>query len=388
MPRRETLSMTAREADSSPFSSKRAARVRVWGAPTTFVITAVSSLLSGLFVFLIVAIGSGSGSHASPVALGFIAFVCFLPPVVFYRNLLQPLVVIDDLVRIPKLIGHDTVRLSEIDGLGLVYRRLRGMGGWRLQIWTSGEKELQVRQTMIPDPKTKRSTGDLFARGVTQLDLTKPIPHENDDFLAGSRAGRATSELYRLMLERQGPYGPLATEARQKLVTHDSDEQSVALAWWSPDGTSGRARVLPSPGSPSDEGGLATGVGLDAASRPLDGAYRPEDDSLRTIPRLRRRCKVLIVLDAVVLFAFLVVTAGFLGGASRLPTGELCTAVMGHSLHPSAACNAWRHHQIQRFILPGILFGTVALAVISVQVRSGTRLRRLSREAAADGDPH
>jgi hypothetical protein len=351
------------------------------------VITTVSSLLPGLFVFLIVAIGSGSGSHASPAALGFIAFVCFLPPVILYRSLLQPLVVIGDIVRVPKLIGHDTVRLSEIDGLGLVYRRLRDVGGWRLQIWTAGDKECQVRQTMVPDPKTRGSKGGLFTRKVATVDLTKPIPHENDGFLAGSRAGGAASKLYRMVLDRQGPYGLLATEARQKLVTYDPEEQSVALAWWSPDGTSGRARVRPTPGSASVQGALATGVEPDAA-RLTEGSNRQEDESSRTAHRLRRRCKILIVSDAVLLLAFLIVMAGFLGGAGRLPTGELCTAVMGQSLHPSAACNAWRHRQIQRFILPGILFGAVALAMISVQVRSGNRLRRLSRAAAVDGNPH
>lgn len=178
--------------------------------------------------------------HAAPVVTG-VVICAFLAPILF--SVFRPaLVIAEGALRVPRLFSSSWVlALADVSGLGLMWRLQPYSPGWRLVVWDAEGKPRELRQFGI-SPKIRTRPG--LAPGVKR-DLTVPLADENIDRLAASKPGRVAARLYAAVIAVQGPHGPLATHAREKAIEYDARARLSPRAWWSPDGSMGRAKGMP-----------------------------------------------------------------------------------------------------------------------------------------------
>lgn len=169
--------------------------------PYTVVLTSVAVAFGGLFLSVILsgepkdpAIRAGLLMVSVPVVamvalmLGLLAVILVRQP----RTLTRSLVLTPDEIIMPSP-RHRRVPISKVAGVGLVLQqKFPGRGGmWMLTLWTIDDTQAMV---------------GAFLR---KSEILQP---EN------TRIARATEQVYRHVVERQGPDGPLVTLARQRTI--------------------------------------------------------------------------------------------------------------------------------------------------------------------------
>jgi hypothetical protein len=176
----------------------------------------------------------------------------------------RPALAIDgDFMRIQRVVNRTQrwiqVAVSEVTGVGLVFRRLGVSGsGWYLMVWHGAERGEPVYIRYVPvlrSGRDVRGAEKLLAAAVeapgdgplSPFDLATFDPATQTDSakLAATYAGRVARDIYQRVLARQGPAGPLASTEQQKHVrVADSLRTANVSAYWSPDGAIGRTETL------------------------------------------------------------------------------------------------------------------------------------------------
>jgi hypothetical protein len=177
----------------------------------------------------------------------------------FLILLLRPtLVLTTDSLRIPRgTFRVLDIPLSDITGIGLVFRRFIGYGsqrppaGWYLTVWHSHGNERRLGIAYAP--ALWRNSGSRakakFLAGTApsatpgdgrNFSLAKFDPASETDpvKLAATYAGRVAREIHDRVLAQQGPAGPMAAAERQKQFPAIREEGALAI--WYPDGAMGR----------------------------------------------------------------------------------------------------------------------------------------------------
>lgn len=262
--------------------------------------------------------------------------------------------------------------LSRLSGIGLLFQVTPGSSsptGWQLHVWDDS-KNIEVSGIAVLTGKSRDTTGRR-RRVILKRDLSLPLPHEDRDELASSRQGRIARRIYDTALAVQGPAGPLATRAMQKTVTPRPDRWTVYYAWWSPDDSLGRTATT----------GSATRGEVPAAKRTAGTSAEPaRPPRSPELARARARYLFYVLTDAALFVALAVVAFVTLGRAGYLEHGELCRpALSAAPRHPSAACDAWRHHHLMLFSQLAVVIGVLIIAVVVLLVRAQRNLHRLSR---------
>jgi hypothetical protein len=315
----------------------------------------------------------------TPLAMGSLIVVVFTFLMYMLAAVrLRSLIVADGHLLIPKTFSRATVPLSRLSGVGLIYQREPGArrpSGWQLHVW-DGDVDIQVDNIGIitgRGPK-KPATGRRFG---AKLNWNLPLPHEDAGFLGATRQGRVARRIYEIGLDWQGPGGPLATRAMQKEIVYDARSMTIRrFAWWSPDNTMCRAAGVPI-GGPA-KAPSARGSAPNAAAVPARPPRSPE------LARARARYLFYVLADAALFVALAVVAFVTLGRAGYLEHGELCRpALSAAPKHPSAACDAWRHHHLMLFSQIAVMIGVLIVAVIVLLVRAQRKLQRLTIDANA-----
>lgn len=218
-------------------------RVRFWGAqgsPVQYL--AVSVVYLGLSLWLLIG-GAAQRHGTAPLITGIFMLAISIPMLVAFVGVcVRPLVIEDEVLRIPGAFSTKRVPVSDISGVGLVYRRQYRATGWRLEIWDGTGQRVPI------------------VRFVAAL----PV-NESDHWIAVSRTGRAAARLYAAVLAHQGSGGRLVVQAMQKTVEYQPGRWST-LAWWSPDGSRG-----PAIGSPPTDRPKLVDPGVYTVPPPADG---------------------------------------------------------------------------------------------------------------------
>lgn len=179
------------------------------------------------------------------LALGI--FMCVLAAPLVALNLLQlrRTVITDHLIRLPRFFKTNLIPIDEVTGVGMVFIIQPGnpsrSPGWYVQVWNGGGERTPVLPYFaIREPHWSR---DRKRKIAANLD-SSGLPFEgNSSALALTRGGQIATSIYSWVSSRQGPEGVLAMRAWQKNVRSQSTGFGTerCLAWWSPDGTMGRA---------------------------------------------------------------------------------------------------------------------------------------------------
>jgi hypothetical protein len=135
-------------------------------------------------------------------------------------------------VRIRRRLGTVRVPVSEVTGVGLVFRRFGSVGatglrsGWYLLVWHRGRAEPvsiayapvlqvggedQVREKLLAATPVTPAAG--IGRSLSVQDFDPAIDTDSAK-LAATYAGMVAREVYQHVLARQGPGGPLAGRSR------------------------------------------------------------------------------------------------------------------------------------------------------------------------------
>jgi hypothetical protein len=226
-------------------------RVRFWGASGIFVLYGtVMCCYLAMSLYLLIA-GALERKGAWPVGTGIFMLVTSLPIVAwFVRGFGRPVVVDHGALQIPKGFSTTVLPLSDISGVGLVYRRQPRAEGWWLEVWDATGERVEIRRFVLSSWSYPRLAPGAKRQEHGQRDWTIPVPHENADDLAASKPGRVAACLYDAVMSCQGSGGRLAVQAMQEHVEHEPQRSDSPIAWWSPDGSMGRAKGLP-PADPS-----------------------------------------------------------------------------------------------------------------------------------------
>ncbi len=452
--------------------------VRLWGMSR---ILWFYLCLNGLYVaggIGLVIGGLVESNGTAPLITGIIISVFAIPITALMLGLgARPLVITNGVLRVPKAFGSTDIPLSTLSGVGLIYQYTPGSrnpSGWTLRVWDD-KKEIPVRRWIVV-AWTNTSAPGMRKRLFSKRDWSLPLAHEDSAYLASTKAGQVARRIYDAALGWQGQYGPLTTKAMQRGVVYNPNAMTHLAAWWSPDGTMGRASDLPpfdpantdlAASSPSRRGravllalagtvaSLLVGVGvgnIDGAAYAMhpDGAqdgvtviatiilvagivfslviavrmwrrprkaaaafaqsagpspafgwggpsavqspeHRLPEPSANPIavpqasPEVRRARRRIAGLTLASLPLFIVggvVTSLMLGHVGHVANGEVCSSVLGPpSLHPSAACNTWRHHQLMIFIWPATILVIGVVTFLVLEVRAMQVLQRISRAA-------
>jgi hypothetical protein len=185
----------------------------------------------------------------------------------FLMLVLQPtLVLTADSLRIRRgAIRVLDIPLSDITGVGLVFRRFPSYGGrpppagWYLTVWHSQGKDERVGIAYAPalwrnsGPRAREKFLAGTAPSATPgagarfgLDRFDPASETDPVKLATTYAGRVAREIHGRVLAQQGPTGPMAAADEQKQFP--AIREDGALAIWYPDGAMGRpGRSSPRP---------------------------------------------------------------------------------------------------------------------------------------------
>ena len=434
---------------------------------------AVTGTLVAMSMSLLVA-GLLQRNGTAPLVTGVVTSLFTVPVFTLLVGVaLRPLRVGDGFLRVPTGFGVTSVPLDRVAGVGLIYRYAPGTrspAGWALRVW-DGDKIVPIGRWIVVawknphDPKRRM-------RLVVKRDWTLPLAHEDSRYLSASKPGRIARRIYDSALLWQGPNGPLVREALEKKVTYNPNALEHLAAWWSPDGSMGRAAGLP-PVDPSKAdlaavilvprsrkvlgfvvavGGFVASLVVGSVVSSIDNAYavstptgtqklllgvgigiivvgtvaslffaavlwrRPRTGTptsheapptlvkgngeaqggqgsvppavATAIPqpsaevrRARRRVAIVTLAAIPVWVVAGLLTALMLGHVGHLADGETCASVLGHPIHPSSACDAWRHHQLLTFLWPASLLAMVIVALFVAQMRALRAQVRLARRA-------
>ena len=151
-------------------------------------------------------------------------------------------------LRVPLGLRTKVIPVPEIAGVGLLYRVPlggRSPEGWYVHVWDTGGRLLPLGKVVLSPTRSDRFPPEHPVRKTAlmswQRDWSLPLVSEDPGKLALSQPGQMATDIYRRVLERQGPTGPLAMKALQKLSAAPvPDYLGSTKAWWSPDGTLGR----------------------------------------------------------------------------------------------------------------------------------------------------
>jgi hypothetical protein len=153
-------------------------------------------------------------------------------------------------VRIPRGFRTSVISLSTLTGVGLIYRytvQSRSPAGWTLCVWDESGKMLSIPRWIVVAWTATSAPGIKRRYFAISRNWSLPLAHEDSAYLAASKPGRTATRIYEAALTWQGRLGPLTTRALEKTVVFDPDARTQMAAWWSPDGTMGRAQGLSLP---------------------------------------------------------------------------------------------------------------------------------------------
>jgi hypothetical protein len=162
-------------------------------------------------------------------------------------------------VRIPRsMLRTSVIPVGAVAGVGLVFSRPPGAlnmpDAWGLMILetdgrphlvpvvyligghSSGEDDAGLRASYLLTPDSKAS----LPRKWFYRSHFDPVTETDTGKLAATTPGQVATDLYKRILARQGPSGPLAVMQLQKHLPADSAQPPLNLiAFWSPDGEIG-----------------------------------------------------------------------------------------------------------------------------------------------------
>ena len=185
-------------------------------------------------------------SGAVPFATGVFGLTISVPVLLLLLMKLRPIVLTKSQVQIPKFIGHESIAVSDVAGVGLLYRWVpmsRVPPGWVLNIWDKNGKRYPVDKIIVttwknPLPKDQRPQRRIRIGGGSE---SAPFPFEEDPSgLSSTHPARVACQIYDWVLQVQGPTGSLANQELQKKVKRDPWSSVKTVGWWSPDIMMGR----------------------------------------------------------------------------------------------------------------------------------------------------
>jgi len=237
---------------SSSLSEHQA--VKIWGFSGLYWYNFFSAAFpTALGVWLLVA-GANEQNGAAPFITGIIVLAISAPmSLVIALSLLRPLVLTNRALKIPRLLRSIEIPLSDVSGVGLIYQYTLGSrspSGWQLRVWNDA-KPIRVGRWVVATWRRPRPQGAKL-RPRTETDLSQPLAHEDSSYLGASNPGLVARRIYDQVLKAQGSNGKLDSSRFEKSIRYDPNQSNITAAWWSPDGTMGRASGLPTP-KPSDQ---------------------------------------------------------------------------------------------------------------------------------------
>ncbi|HEV2361599.1 MAG TPA: hypothetical protein VGS21_07845 [Acidimicrobiales bacterium] len=199
--------------------------------------------------------GALERNGTGPLVTGIVIVVGFLPflPFMVWAPV-RPLVVTGGTLRIPRVFSSVRIPLASVSGVGLVYQFSPHVGlaggarpvGWQLRVWSDDKVLVLARWTVVTWAQQRmRGRSGRVVRRIENRDWTVPLPDEDAGYLARTKPGRAARLIYEATAEWQGQTGPLVSRAMEKRVVYEPAADFRVAAWWSPDGTMGRAAGLP-----------------------------------------------------------------------------------------------------------------------------------------------
>jgi hypothetical protein len=387
---------------SSPaeeISLRTNARIKIWGAEGIFWFYSVLYAFYGVIGIWLLVAGASEKNGTAPFVTGIFITVMSVPLYfMLFGAFVRPLIIENGILKIPTTFSHREVSLRSVSGIGLAYRLLPRTSGWTLQIWAAENQLISIRRFTVTSMRNPKLASGVKRRAEGVRDWTIPLPKENTRVLESTKSGRAATALFESAMSLQGTAGPLIQSAKQKALVYDPNSLSKTLAWWSPDGYMGRARGLPAP----DPAKLADPTKCDVTAKPSNpnlvglSQAAPQgpnigisqsltDDVPQIAPEVQkaRKRNLLMTFASTPFFLAIALAYVFLLGRQGLANGEVCAAVMGPaSVHPSIACNAWRHHQLVIFFWIGSFLALGLIATIIFQVRAFRNLVRTSKAVA------
>ena len=167
---------------------------------------------------------------------------------IFALSMLRPLVMTSRSLNIPRIFRSVEIPLSDVSGVGLIYQYTPGSrspSGWQLRVWND-TKQIRVPRWIVVTWRSPHAKG---ARAWlrTKTDWSQPLTHEEYSYLAASKPGLVARRIHDQALNAQGAIGKLETSKAEKTIRFDPNQSNITSAWWSPDGTMGRALGLPAP---------------------------------------------------------------------------------------------------------------------------------------------
>jgi hypothetical protein len=157
---------------------------------------------------------------------------------------LSPLIMLRaDLIRIWYGLRFINIGMSEIAGIGMLYTHDVGMGGsWALCVWRDDGSYAATAVTYAPGRKTRR-LAPAKATGWVRQATYDPVAPSQIPALNSSRAATACRDISQRVLAAQGPDGQLATRHLERNQSPGRiAPYTQVVAYWSPDGESGRCR--------------------------------------------------------------------------------------------------------------------------------------------------
>jgi len=372
-------------------------KVKIWGASGIYWFNMTMYLFVGcLGIWLLVA-GALKKNGTAPFVTGIVITAMFIPLyALLLGNFVRPLTIERGILKIPTTFGHREVSLGTLSGVGLIYRLVPRTPGWMLHIWDDSGELIPIGRFTVTSMRGPSLASGVKRRVGGVKDWTIPLPKENMKVLALSRSGRAATTIFNSVLACQGTGGSLVVSAKQKAVVYDPNSLTKMLAWWSPDGYMGRARGLPGPESSK----LAVPSQCDVAAMPSNASLfsasnvqqfpDPGNAISQSSPQVvaqvspevqkaRKRNLLMTFASLPFMVAFAIVLSLTLGRDGHLASGMVCAAVLGQSpVHPSTACNAWRHHQLITFVWIASFLALAFIATIVFQMRAARNLVRTS----------
>lgn len=200
-------------------------------------------LVGVLICLLMLIVGVSSGNTAA-VGAGAAGLAGVGPLVAWHAcRTLRPVVLAETELPVPAGFRTKVMRPDQVAGVGLVYFAFAGPRppGWYPHVSDRAGERTRLGAMAAAIPLALGSPGGASVAEPAQwLARAK----ESWEDLNASTAGKMVAKIYGWAVERQGGLGPLATLAFEKVDTSSLQERRRrprARAWWSPDGTMGRA---------------------------------------------------------------------------------------------------------------------------------------------------